>query len=62
MDIHLRFWSTTPEHVMTQYCSPLFMGHSTAEELQEKFLGGLTNLPLEKIVQLSMDGPNVNLK
>ncbi|KAL1417423.1 hypothetical protein MTO96_006166 [Rhipicephalus appendiculatus] len=38
------------------------MGHSIAEDLQEKLLGALTDLPLEKAVQLSMDGPNVNLK
>lgn len=61
MYIHLRFWSTKPEHVTTRYKS-VFMGHSTAEELQEKLLGALTDLPLEKTVQLSMDGPNVNLK
>lgn len=39
----------------------VFMGHSTAEDLQEKLLGALADLTLAKAVQLSMDGPNVNL-
>ncbi|KAL1476946.1 hypothetical protein MTO96_036125 [Rhipicephalus appendiculatus] len=54
MDIHLR--------LTTRYYTSVFMGHSTAEDHQEKLLGALTDLPLEKAVQLSMDGPNVNLK
>ncbi|CAN8021727.1 unnamed protein product [Ixodes persulcatus] len=62
MDIHSRYWSTIPEHVTTRYYTSVFMGHSTAEDLQEKLLAALADLPLVKAVQLSMDGPNVNLK
>ncbi|KAH7978067.1 hypothetical protein HPB49_004355 [Dermacentor silvarum] len=62
MDIHLRNWSTMPERVTRRYYTSVFMGHSTAEDLQEKLLAALADLPLAKAVQLSMDGHNVNLK
>ncbi|KAK8788935.1 hypothetical protein V5799_021289 [Amblyomma americanum] len=62
MDIHLRYWSTMPERVTTRYYTSVFMGHSTAEDLKQKLLAALADLPLAKAVQLSMDGPNVNLK
>lgn len=32
------------------------------QDLQEKLLNALKPLPLQKIVQISMNGPNVNLK
>nr|CAD7262292.1 unnamed protein product [Timema shepardi] len=35
---------------------------STAEELLKHFLDGISPLPLSKLIQVSMDGPNVNLK
>ncbi|KAH7978848.1 hypothetical protein HPB49_006976 [Dermacentor silvarum] len=38
------------------------MGHSTAEDIQEILLRALEPLPLGKVLQISMDGPNVNLK
>ncbi|KAH8031778.1 hypothetical protein HPB51_020849 [Rhipicephalus microplus] len=62
MDIHVHYWSTMPERVTTRFYTSVFMGHSTAEDLQEKLLGALEDLPLARAVQLSMDGPNVNLK
>ncbi|KAL3216920.1 hypothetical protein MRX96_032708 [Rhipicephalus microplus] len=62
IDIHVRYWSTMPERVTTRFYTSVFMGHSTAEDLQEKLLGALEDLPLARAVQLSMDGPNVNLK
>nr|CAD7443134.1 unnamed protein product [Timema bartmani] len=35
---------------------------STTEELLKYFLDGIFPLPLSKLIQVSMDGPNVNLK
>nr|CAD7432543.1 unnamed protein product [Timema monikensis] len=35
---------------------------STAEELLKHFLDDISPLPLYKLIQVSMDGPNVNLK
>ncbi|XP_077484032.1 uncharacterized protein LOC144094048 [Amblyomma americanum] len=62
MDIHVRYWDAVSERVTTRYYTSVFMGHSRAEDIQEKLLNALDCLPLSKIVHLSMDGPNVNLK
>nr|XP_037269779.1 uncharacterized protein LOC119161427 [Rhipicephalus microplus] len=62
MDIHVCYWSSMPERLTTRFYTSVFVGHSTAEDLQEKLLGALEDLPLARAVQLSMDGPNVNLK
>ncbi|CAN7945535.1 unnamed protein product [Ixodes hexagonus] len=61
MDVHIRFWNSSHK-VATRYYTSVFMGHSTAEDIQGKLLSALEPLPIEKILQISMDGPNVNLK
>lgn len=61
MDVHVRCWNSSHK-VETRYLTSVFMGHATAENIQEKLLKALEPLPLQKIVQVSMDGPNVNLK
>lgn len=61
MDVHLRYWDVS-QSVTTRYFTSVFMGHARAEDLQEKLLNALEPLPLQKKVQISMDGPNVNLK
>lgn len=60
MDIHVRFWDN--DVVATRYFSSEFMGHSTAEDMVEVFHKSTEGLSYKKLVQLSMDGPNVNLK
>lgn len=61
MDVHLRYWDAS-QSVTTRYFTSVCMGHARVEDLQEKLLNALEPLPLQKIVQISMDGPNVNLK
>lgn len=61
MDVHVRYWDSSHK-VATRYYTSAFMGHSTAEDIQEVLLRALEPLPLGKIIQISMDGPNVNLK
>lgn len=61
MDVHVRYWNSS-HNVTTKYLTSIFMGHTTADDIQEKLLKALEPLPLRKIVQISMDGPNVNLK
>ena len=36
------------------------MGHSSAEDVLSAFKDGILELPLHSIMQVSMDGPNVN--
>ncbi|KAH7980690.1 hypothetical protein HPB49_018257 [Dermacentor silvarum] len=59
-DVHVHYGDSS--HVATRYYTSAFMGHSTAEDIQGILLSGLEPLPLGKILQISMDGPNVSLK
>ena len=38
------------------------MGHATNKDLLEGFNGSVSDLDLSKMIQLSMDRPNINLK
>lgn len=60
MDIHLRFWDNNA--VVTRYFTSEFMGHATAEDMVEVFHKLTEGLNYKGLVQLSMDGPNVNFK
>ena len=58
MDVHVRFWMD--DTVMTRYLTSQFLGHATAPELLKALETSLKNLDTSKLVQISMDGPNVN--
>ena len=60
LDVHIRTWRNG--EVATRFLSSELMGHATSVDLQESLRSGLVGLDLSKIVQISMDGPNVNLK
>ena len=62
MDIHLRFWQD--KHVTSRYLSSMFLGHSSATDMFQKITTCLTDnsVSVSKLVQLSMNGPSVNLK
>ncbi|KAJ8678278.1 hypothetical protein QAD02_014065 [Eretmocerus hayati] len=62
MDIILRFFFG--DKVVTRYLTSTFLGHVTASDLLKAFIQEfeIHQLDLEKMVQLSMDGPNVNKK
>src|SRR5207245_11030753 len=62
MDIVIRLWDNGSNRVVTRYLTSVFLGHATAKDLEEKFIEGLTGLSLQKLVQISMDGPSVNWK
>jgi len=62
MDIVVRFWDPSTNAVATRYLTSVFLGHATASDLEKKFKEGLGSLPLTKLMQISMDGPSVNLK
>lgn len=59
MDIYLRFLDN--DAVVTHYFTSEFMGHATAEDMEvfHKLTEGLNS---NGLVQLSMDGPNVNFQ
>ena len=60
MDFIFRYYKN--DQVMTRYLSSAFLGHTTAEDLKLKFEEATQNLDTKRMVQVSMDGPNVNWK
>uniref|UniRef100_A0A1I8H1V1 Dimer_Tnp_hAT domain-containing protein n=1 Tax=Macrostomum lignano TaxID=282301 RepID=A0A1I8H1V1_9PLAT len=62
MDVHVRFWDNKRHQVQSQYLGSAFLGSTKAENLLEALESVLKNLPLSSVLQVSMDGPNVNLK
>ena len=62
MDICLHFWDIKATKVTTRYYSSSFLGHATASNLFDSFTDTLGEYLLSKVLQVSMDGPNVNLK
>lgn len=62
MDICLRYWSTEQDCVVSRYLTSCFLGHCTAKDLLRSFKEGTAMIDASKIIQVSMDGPNVNHK
>ena len=50
------------EEVRTRYYQSEFMGHATAEKMVSVFETATSDLHARNLLQLSMDGPNVNWK
>jgi hypothetical protein len=59
MDLFVRFWDSSKEEVSTRYLNSMFLGRSKAEDLLNSFIEGVP-FSLENLLQVSMDGPNVN--
>lgn len=62
MDLIIRYWPESCSEVQVRYLTSLFLGHSTAQDLFENFISGCGDLELSNLLQISIDGPNVNLK
>ena len=60
MDVHVRYWHAG--QVTSRYLGSEFMGHATAADKLKKLTSSLSGLYLPNIIQISMDGPNVNWK
>lgn len=62
MDIIVRFWKE--DQVSTRYLTSLFLGYATAKDLLVAFTTGIkeNGLDMKKIIHVSMDGLNINLK
>ena len=58
LDLHFRMWED--EKVPTHYFTSRFLGHARAEHLFEELQSCCIEVGKQGIVQLSMDGPNVN--
>ena len=62
MDFSIRYWDNETQKVHDQYLTSKFIGHATAKDLLKCFRDATIKLKPQKIVQISMDGPNVNKK
>ena len=62
MDIILRFWMVDTDTVSTRYYTSRFLGHATAVRLREEFSNAISKICAARVIQVSLDGPNVNLK
>ncbi|XP_063245001.1 uncharacterized protein LOC134546246 [Bacillus rossius redtenbacheri] len=62
MDLSVRIWDSNVNKVMCRYVTSIFLNHATAEDLLQAMKTGLEGFDMMKIIQLSMDGPNVNFK
>ena len=62
MDVHVRSWDNEKQCIETRYLRSEFLGHCTASDLLKKLNEATQNLTTKKILQISMDRPNVNHK
>ena len=60
MDLHVRLCDC--DKAVTRYLTSEFMGHATAVDMVEVFNKATEGLNCKSLLQLSMDGPNVNWK
>jgi len=62
LQVLVTYWSQRFSGVVTQHLQTFFIGHATAAVIKKKLYEALDDnqLPREKLVMLSKDGPNVN--
>ena len=61
-DIHVRLWDSKRNEVNTHFAKSLFLGHATADDLYYCIYPVIEEYGSKNLVQISMDGPNVNWK
>merc|ERR1711874_963533 len=62
MDFSVRFWDEEKQQIVDRYLGSHFLGHAKASDLLNNCNEGISNLDNKKMIQISMYGPNVNLK
>lgn len=60
MDIQIRHWDSSTAIAKTRYYDSQFVLRPNAENLFESIKAGIKDLPDQKFIQLSMDGPSTN--
>ena len=62
MVLHVRYWDSSLEMVKTQYYNSEFSGKAAAAvDIIINFQKGKNGIEEDKMLQVSMDGPNVNM-
>ena len=62
MDVLVRYWDVRLNKVNTRYVKSEFMGKAAANDVLAKFETASSELDRTIFIQVSSDGPNVNLK
>ena len=62
MYLLIRYWYDENMQVEVRYWDSSFMGYCVSHDLKNHFSGRISDVNLNKILQVSMDGPSVNLK
>ena len=62
MDILVRYFDETELKVKTRYLDSQFLGHGSSTDLKRNFDDAVKGLDPNQLIQVGMDGPNVNLK
>ena len=62
MDLHVRDWDVSEKEVVIRYWNSKFLGHTRSDDLVKAFNDGLNERNLTKLIQISIDGLNSNLK
>ena len=62
MDLIVRYWHEADQQVKVRYWDSKFLGHSVHQDLLSHFNQSIDKIDLNKVVQILMDGPVVNLK
>ena len=60
MDIHLRYFNEETQMVESRYLDSPFVKRPNSDNLHNELLNSLSMVGAEKLIQISMDGPNVN--
>ena len=62
MDVHVRYWDADQQCSVARYLTSEFLGHCTAQYLLRKFKEATNIIDPSNIIEVSIYGPNVNLK
>lgn len=60
MDVSVRFWNEATDRVESRYLTSVFLHQTTARNLLNGLKNGISEIDLAKLLQISMDGSNVN--
>ena len=62
LDVVVKYWDVSKNRAMTRYFDSSFLGYTRASDLLEKLDKIVKPVGYQKLIQVAMDGPNVNLK
>ena len=60
MGLVITFWHTINNQVSPRYWDSKFLSHIKADDILAKFNDSVSALDLNKMIQVSMNGPNTN--